>query len=149
MRSEVDAMGMEWSIRQIKAALAPYQAIHCERQSGKTSALLDWVHEQCGMYQMRIGFITHDWNASRRVENEYNLRWPHYECNPSGASLRPLPKVLFIPGNELDRLNGITRTVVVDEWWLLRDEDRRKLIKEFQVLTAVGTIRSYSQVPLY
>jgi hypothetical protein len=145
--TELEVNGLEWSIRQIKAAVAPGQAIHCERQSGKTTALLEWVHDLVEKTPTRVGFVTHDWQTSHRIEAGYNLRWPQVEHRNS--MLPHVPAVLFMPAHALERLRGLTREVVVDEWWLLREEDRRELARNWQVIAAVGTIRAYSAVPLY
>ena len=149
MRTQLAECGIEWSVKQIKSQLREGHAVHAERQSGKTSALLEYAHELTRHPTMPvIGFLTPDYNMSRCVEGLYRVRYlGETDCGYGYVAPR-VPRVFFCAAHEHHRLSGLTSTVVVDEWWMVGDKVRRELLP-YRIIAAVGTIPAYAQVPLY
>ena len=141
----MDVFDIKTSVQAIRSRLAPGRVVHCERNTGKTTALLEWVHDVLPEKGVRsVGFITHDWNSARRLEVEYERRWPEPRDGFNENSI----SVKFVPGHEITRLLGFASEVVVDEWWKLREEDQRALRLNWEVLAAVGTLEELMSVPI-
>ena len=133
------------SIQMIQSRLSPGRVTNCGRNTGKTTALLEWVHDALPKNGIKsVGFITHDWNSARHLEAEYNKRWPE----PTDGVKENSISVKFVPGHEVIRLLGFASEVVVDEWWKLREEDQRALRLNWEVLAAVGTLEELMSVPI-
>lgn len=148
MRTQLEEFGIEWSVRKIRESLREGMAVHCERQSGKTTALLEWVHELVEAdRERRIGYASMNMEQSERAAHLYRARWPDYRVYKPG-SLRQPERVLFVTGYEPNRLRGQALDVVVDDWWMLTDKAQDELRRYFKVIAAVGTIPAYSAVRL-
>jgi len=151
MRTQLAEFGIEWSVKQIKSQLREGHAVHADRQSGKTTALFEYVHELTQSNAVPvIGFLSPNYNMSRCVEGLYRVRYQEKIDRGYGYVSPRFTRVLFCAAHDHLKLNGLTSTVVVDEWWILGDQTRRELLQgELRIIAAVGTIPAYAQVPLY
>ena len=148
MQSTVDVIGIEASKQRIKEALQPGRAVAVGRQSGKTTALTEWarawVTEEDGR---RLGFVSLNAHMRGLAVHEYRVRWPEIEHTSYRAAERSL-QVIFVTADQLERLYGITREVVVDEWWLLTARQQHDLKRYFTILAAVGTLPAYTTISI-
>lgn len=143
MRTTVELNGIEWSIKELKAAFRWGCAVHAERRSGKTTALLQWAEDFIAKSGQRLGFISMNWNMAQHAERVWRDRWELADQR------RPVENaIIFTTANSLDRLAGITRLAVVDEWWHIPDKGQHDILSNFHLLAAVGTMQSYVAMPL-
>ena len=105
-------------------------AIHADRRSGKTAALFDEADEVSRATHSRIALVAPDINyvkaemARRRMDN---------------AVAHQFDRLEFVGEYELEKLNGLSHDVMVDEWFRLSERARDTLKKRFRILAAVGT----------
>lgn len=151
MRTQLAEFGIEWSVKQIKSQLREGHAVHAERQSGKTTALLEYVHELTQSDTVPIiGFLSPNYDLSRMVENRYRVRYLEEPDRGYGYVFPRVPRVFFCAAHDHYKLSGLTSIVVVDEWWMVDEKTRRELIQGgYRIIAATGTIPAYAQVPLY
>lgn len=142
MNSMVKLQGIEWSVRQIKENLREGHAVHAERQSGKTTALLEYICDNMILLACNVAFVSANMDMSMRAKNLFESTMEPLEKG------RMVPLVRFISSNNLEKLRGRAMSLVVDDWWLVSEAARRDMVDNFKILAAAGTIPLYSSIPL-
>lgn len=123
--------------------IQPGVVVHAERQTGKTRALLQLVHER---YHDDAIVVTMGSNTAHLLANMYRQMYEHPMYGSTGRSTqRKGPH--FVSADNLN-LEGHHDPVLVDEWWELPESVRRKLIESGRLAGAVGTAVHASQIPL-
>lgn len=120
--------------------LGPGKVVIAERQSGKTTALLQYV-AKVTQGRLKIGFVSINEQMSDYAQKSYEkMLSVGAEGNPTG--------ILFVTPACLYRLRGWTNRIVVDEWFLLDRRKRSQLKDEYTILAAVGSLPSVCEVSL-
>jgi hypothetical protein len=123
MKTELDILA---SIDSIKAQLGKGEVVSRERQSGKTIALAEFVHEQCGGFCIVI--------TCNPNEREY---FAHYYKARFGSDKKP--HVLTLDSLRHACLDGGPRHWVTDEIWPSAAIRNSMSLEYLEFLGGVGT----------
>ena len=118
----------------IRKEMEPGYAVHAERQTGKTTAILAEVHAS---YRGKAIIVAHSQMQAEHIHHCYRKAFPE-DIQPSIVG--PLFAMKNIRGNVLP--------VYVDEWWMLPDKIQDDLKDSKRVVGAVGTVMHISKVRL-
>ena len=101
------------SIAAIKRDIlaSPGILLDCKRQVGKTTAILELIHDE---HQGRAAYVTFRSELADHAKHQYLKRWPQGE----------LPFFTSDP----EKLRGLLLPIYVDEWWMLFEQQRDRLI---------------------
>lgn len=113
--------------------------LHCERRSGKTTALFDSAEEVASQTQSHITIIS-----------------PHKENIIAEAARRRLregrphqfARLDFVGSEELHSLRGCGQEVMVDDWFQISEKARETLKNHFKIIAAVGTFPHCTPIPI-
>lgn len=116
-------LGIRWFPRTI---------LDVERRAGKTTAILELIHEQ---HEGKAVYVAHN---QRMAESGRYYYAQKYSATPDRIE-RPV----FISGFDVDRkLRGYeydTWPIYVDEWWLFDEREQREVMDTLRVVGRVGT----------
>jgi len=121
-------------IDEIRKEMASGYAVHVERQSGKTTAVMHDVHEK------------HHGEAIVVVLNSIEVS--HFSKRYCALySDDPKPCVVSFE-NAKQSIYGNSLPIYIDEWWRIPDEIQAVLLNTGRIAGAVGTMMSVTPVPL-
>ena len=139
-------MMREPNAQLIREKLLPFTAVHGERQTGKSTALLQAVSEND--YGRAI-IVAMNHNMVRELAYRWQSMYQPARFGSTGRSTEePYPR--FISADNVHRaLEGSRVPFYVDEWWMLPMQVREKLIESGRLKAAVGTVPHGEQIPLF
>jgi hypothetical protein len=113
--------------------------INADRRSGKTAALFDEAEEVSMATSSRVAIVApcKDFIMAEAVRR----RLEH-------ATPGQFNRLEFFGENELHKLEGLSRDVMVDEWWGLSERTRETLAGRFNIMAAVGTLPHGARIPI-
>lgn len=133
----------------IQEKLLPFCAVHGERQTGKTTALLTAMERNDHGRAIVVAMST-------RMAQELRYRWEREPHNirflGSSHSPKAEPYPRFVSGDTesiLRALEGNPHPVYVDEWWMLPKRIQVELIESGRIKAAVGTVPHGEVIPLF
>lgn len=126
----------------IEEHITPGVAVHAERQTGKSTALLRMM----GKERNGAIVVASQSASARYLETLYQETLAPVEFSLFRRSKRPnCPR--FVTGGGL-QLRGVQLPIYVDEWWLLSPNVQREIIESGQLKGAVGTVPHATPIPL-
>jgi hypothetical protein len=118
----------------IRKELEPGHAVHAERRTGKTTALLAEIHTQL---RGRAIIIAHHQESAERISYIYREAFPQDEIPLVAGPVRAMVTLL-----------GTNLPVYVDEWWLLPEKAQKELKDSGRIKGAVGTVPHLAKIRL-
>ena len=113
--------------------------VNADRRSGKTQALFDEADEVSRATSSRIAIVAprKDYIMAEAVKRRLDHATPGQ-----------FNRLEFIEESELYKLDGLTRDVMVDEWWGLSERTRSTLASSCKIMAAVGTLPHGARIPI-
>ena len=131
---------MQMRTQDLRSQFSQGYVVHADRRSGKTTALFDEADEVSRATSSRIAIV-----APRKeyvMAEACRRRLDH-------ATPGQFNRLEFIGEDELHKLDGLCRDVMVDEWWDLSERTREILSSgRFNIMAATGTIKHGTRVPI-
>jgi len=131
---------MQMRTQDLRHQFSQGYVVNADRRSGKTTALFDEADEVSRATSSRIAIV-----APRK---EYVMA---EACRRRLANATPgqFNRLEFIGEDELHKLDGLCRDVMVDEWWGLSERTREILSSgRFNIMAAVGTVAHGARIPI-
>jgi hypothetical protein len=121
----MDSEEMIVSVERIKQTIRwfPGLSLGLKRRVGKTTAILEVIHEDYGGHAIVFSPNT---TLSRNTEKMYREKYPTANCLPNFISL-------------VQQVRGLDLPIFVDEWWNIPVNDRRNLAITGRVVCRIGT----------
>ena len=118
----------------IRKELEPGYAVHAERRTGKTTALLAEIHIE---HKGKAIIIAHHQESAERISYIYREAFPQDETPLVAGPVRAMITLL-----------GTNLPVYVDEWWLLPEKAQKELKDSGRIKGAVGTVPHLAKIRL-
>ncbi len=126
--------------QDLRSQFSQGYVVNADRRSGKTTALFDEADEVSRATSSRIAIV-----APRKeyvMAEACRRRLDH-------ATPGQFNRLEFIGEDELHKLDGLCRDVMVDEWWDLSERTREILSSgRFNIMAATGTIKHGTRIPI-
>ena len=125
MTTQAEALAATTAAIKRDILASPGILLDCKRQVGKTTAILELIHDQ---HQGRAAYVTFKRDLALMARGTYFRRWPQGESP------------LFT--SDPEKLRGRLLPIYVDEWWLLSSghmHDLAASVADSQIVAMVGT----------
>ena len=110
MTTQAEALAATTAAIKRDILASPGILLDCKRQVGKTTAILELIHDQ---HQGRAAYGTFRSDLALMARGTYFRRWPQGESP------------LFT--SDPEKLRGWLLPIYVDEWWLMSEQQQDKL----------------------